>query len=468
MKRKLIFLIFFFAFVILNTYAQWSPEVKISTGAMQASLNEDAGPCLAVSNDTLYVVWSDHRTNGYAIYYDRSIDTGMTWSIPVPVTDTTGNATMPVVAVSGRNVHIVWMGNIQGVRASYYIRSLDGGDAWGPKVCLDSITAFWPGVATSGDTVVVTLNKDAGTGNTEVFIMISVDNGSTWGPEIRISNAFGRSEDPAIAVKGSFIHLSWNDNRTGTMQIYYRRSADGGVTWGAETQLTNAASTEMCYTSMVSLDGTNVDIPYGYRINNIYNVWIKQSADHGSTFGPSLQLTNGSAGNVYPYCVRDGSKLHLGYVQLGTEGGAWYLRSFDGGASWDSLFFLGSGLQPFLVYTGCMVHAIYPDSGQIYYRVNPTGNCFPTGMKEKNYHQASTFASPNPFTTYVFIKITSPERIENAELMIYTILGNEVRKISPINSHEIMIDRNDLPSGTYFYRILQSDHLIGTGKILAE
>src|SRR6185436_12293672 len=102
-------------------------------------------------------------------------------------------------------------------------------------------------------------NKEIAVGNTEVFFRRSIDNGITWETEQQLSNAIGRSEDPAIAVQGSYIHLSWNDKRSGIMNIYYRRSSDAGITWGPETQLTTTDS----YTSMVSLDSASVDVPYG-------------------------------------------------------------------------------------------------------------------------------------------------------------------------------------------------------------
>src|SRR6185295_851350 len=204
--------------------------------------NENSGQCLAVNGDTVHVVWTDHRTLGHAIYYRHSPDAGVTWNTAIPITDTTGTAIFPAIAVSGSTIHVVWLDSSLGVPASFYKRSLDGGNTWGPAVCLDSSTKFWPGVATSGSMVFVTLNKEIVIGNTEVFLRRSIDNGVTWEAEQQISNAFGRSEDPAIAAQGSYIHLSWNDKRSGIMNIYYRRSSDAGVTWGPETQLTTTDS----------------------------------------------------------------------------------------------------------------------------------------------------------------------------------------------------------------------------------
>src|SRR5205814_2304864 len=72
-------------------FGGWSPKVKLSQGATKASLNENMATCLAASGDTLHVVYSDKRASGTVIYYTRSIDTGLTWSFPVAITDLTKN-----------------------------------------------------------------------------------------------------------------------------------------------------------------------------------------------------------------------------------------------------------------------------------------------------------------------------------------------------------------------------------------
>src|ERR1039457_421254 len=347
--RLIIFFILFHPFLVS---AQWGLPVKLSILARLASLNENANQCLAVKGDTLNVAWSDHRTQGYAIYYERSMDAGTTWVSAVPITDTNGHATMPAIAVSGLTVHVVWMDSTLGHRASFYKRSLDGGNTWGPVVILDSNTSFWPGIAASGPRVYATINNNITSGNSEVFLRRSIDNGTTWEPEQQISNAQGRSEDPAIAVQGTYVHLVWNDNRNGNMQIYYKLSMDSGVTWGPETSLINAGA--MSYCSMICLNDSNADVPCGDTRAGTYDIWLKQSSDFGTTWRNDLQLTNDPDVEVYPYMVRDGLKLHLVYDKFNF--GGWYLYSGDGGATWDSAVYLANGLQFFIGYTGCKLH----------------------------------------------------------------------------------------------------------------
>ena len=330
--------------------------------------------CLAVNGDTIHVVWSDRHPAGAAIYYRRSVDTGLTWQPEVPLTDTFGSGAFPAIAVSGNVVHVVWMDTSLHHRASFYKRSTDGGNTWGATYILDSNTSFWPGLAASGNLVAATLNITVAAGNTEVFLRTSMDGGATWAPKQQVSNAVGRSEDPAVAVQGRHIHLSWNDNRSGTMVIFYRHSADAGATWSAETPMTTFNS----YTSMVCLDGAHVDVPYGYNPSSSnFDVNMRQSSDTGATFGVAKVLASTTAAEIYPYLIRRDSQMHMVYVGAGPT----YIHSADGGLTWSAPVNIGHGGQPFIAMTCPVLHVIWPDSGAIYYRRNATGNppCVTTG-----------------------------------------------------------------------------------------
>ena len=450
--------------------AQWSSKYKLSGNSVSASLNENMATCLAVSNDTVHVVWTDRHAAGSAVYYRRSADTGLTWNTAVPITDTTGAAGFSAIAVSGSTVHVVWMDSLLGHRASFYKRSLDGGNTWGPNVCLDSISAFWPGLAAWGSLVVVSLNKQQDSANTEVYFRRSINNGSTWDTLTRISNATNRSEDPAIAVKDSDVYLSWNDKRSGTMEIYYRRSKDAGVTWGTETALTSSDS----YTTMVSLDRNYVDVVYALNNSGNFDAYLRESTDTGSTFGTGINITNTASpsSEAYPYMVRDSMNLHIVYLKFGTGGGPFYLYSGDGGATWDTAYSFGAGGQPYIAYTGCALHVIYGDSGAIYYTRNSMGNSAghncntigPSNVIAASHIVNGSFSSyPNP--VYDHLNISFNE--DGAHTMdIYDFTG---RLMSSMKCYGkvFTIPCDALPAGVYFIKVF-GDNGIVTARFIKE
>ncbi|MGA2296801.1 MAG: sialidase family protein, partial [FCB group bacterium] len=253
-------ILFIFFFFCLNLNAQWEADVKLSTNEVNALTNENMGQCIGVNGNVIHVVWSD-VINGNGIYYKRSTDGGTTWGPDTRISGSPSISDFPSIAVVGNNIHVDYRDSIPGSRNSNYIRSTDGGNTWGTPVSLGSYF-WWPSISASDNGVFMSLNSQT-TGNSEVWCRASTDNGITWNPVFQISNALGRSEDPSIAAGGGYVHLAWNDNRTGIMQTFYRRSTNLGATWGPEIQRTN--TTVFAYCPVLSVSGADVDLVWGDR-----------------------------------------------------------------------------------------------------------------------------------------------------------------------------------------------------------
>lgn len=115
-------------------------------------------------------------------------------------------------------------------------------------------------IASSGDTVHVVWSDNRVGGNYEIFYKRSTDGGLTWGADTRISNNVYFSTNPSIS--GSIVIVVWDDDRdgSGNKEIYYNRSSNAGTSWGTDTRLTNdpAASENAC----VSISGSLVFVTW--------------------------------------------------------------------------------------------------------------------------------------------------------------------------------------------------------------
>jgi hypothetical protein len=454
----------------MPVHAQWSTPVSLSPSAISATLNESMGSCLGASSDTLHVVWTDKiSTTRARIYYTHSLDTGLTWSTPIALTDTSCNSWNPAIAINGKNVHVVWreLSPVNGRRASWYKRSVDGGNTWFPKVFLDS-TADWPAVSVSGNNVYIANDvvTAASPYNTEIYFMRSTDNGASWSARQQLTFAVGRSEDEAIHAEGSHIHMSWNDNRVGQFQILYKESNDYGVTWGPDVVVVPVKD----YNTMVWSDSAHVDVVAAGAPTGRYQLLLAQSSDTGATWNASMNLSNDTAHTYFlPDMVRNGYDLH---VVCNSSGGPKYFHSGDGGTTWDSPVLLPGAT--FIAYTGCVLHIIYTNSADhhVYYIRNSAGNAghcggVITGIKNITpTDQVKVF--PNPFTTETTLRISSSDKIENAELKIIDILGNEVRKITGINTNEIIVNRDKLNPGVYFFTLQAQNTIYSNGKFIIQ
>jgi hypothetical protein len=71
---------------------------------------------------------------------------------------------------------------------------------------------------------------------------------------------------------------------------------------------------------------------------------------------------------------------------------------------------------------------------------------------------------PNPFSD--FIKFSLDKTANNAKLIISDATGREVFN-TIMNGNEAIMNRNALPSGVYYYRIVSDDSAVITGKLVA-
>jgi hypothetical protein len=435
-----------------QVFAQWSSAINLSPNAVSAGLNESMGSCIGVSGDTVHVVWGDrfNATHG-AIYYVRSPDAGLTWNSPIAITDLNSNAWNAAIAVNGSSLHVVWrvIDTLNNHRISHYIHSLDGGNTWGPDITLDTAVADWPAVAVSGHHVYVAndIVTAAAPYNTEIFFLSSEDNGFTWSAHRQITFAVGRSEDEALIAQGPDIFMSWNDNRSGQMQIFSKHSADFGTTWDAEV----AVIPPFGYGTMVCIDGEHVDVIAAGAPSGHYQIHLAQSSDTGATWETDTDLTQDPANTYYyPDMVRDGEDFHVTYVKSGV--GAQYLHSADGGATWDAPYSFGhSGITPFVAYSGCVLHVIVPDSGRIKYFRNPTGNggphCQTTGIVTLMDDSEHMHIYPNPANDAFTIDLNM--QVNDGQLVLYTLLGKEVMR-KKFSGYKIDVEKENLEPGVYF------------------
>ena len=104
--------------------------------------------------------------------------------------------------------------------------------------------------------------------------------------------------------------------------------------------------------------------------------------------------------------------------------------------------------------TGCTGHAV----SQVHVVDLTTGIA-------ANTMNAHVSLYPNPFSDETTISVGNSVKIENASVHIYDMVGNEV-KVVAATSNEIKIDRKGLAGGMYFYKLINNNKQIASGKIV--
>lgn len=468
--RLLLILAAFFAAIPNGAFAQWEAPQKLSTDT-GANLNENMGQCIAVSGDSVHIVWENNSVDRGAIFYRHSFDAGATWGPVVRLTTASNAAGFPSIAVYGSTVHVSFRDTLSGGR-SYYLRSLDGGMTWDSAISLGNYY-WWPSITCSGEKVFVALNSND-SGNSEVWFRRSMDNGATWDSIVRISNASGRSEDPTIAAAGGFVHMAWNDNRTGIMQTWYRRSNDNGVSWGPETQLTN--STVFCYFPILHAVDSFVDLAYGDRQSGNFEIFFKQSTNFGTDWQPSLQMTHVGGTSAYPNIAHEGKNIYLVWWLF--DGDAYIQHSGSNGITWDSAASIVDAIDkpsgPFIAVSGSTIHTIWIDQRDgyhaLYYMRNPTGilSIQNAQVSEANSNAASIEVAPNPAFSNAIIQMNTSKPLEDVTLNFYDEAARLVatKEVGHLGAGVVTIPiLLTQMQGVAFVCILSDGALIGTAHI---
>jgi len=283
----------------------WGSDTRLTYNSGYSGL-----PSVAVSGTRVHVIWTETRDGNPEIYTKRSTDGGTTWDPDTRLTSDSANSWSPSVAASGNRVHVVWEEYRNGNGEIYTKRSLDGGAGWGTDTRLTSNSEYsgLPSVAVSGLSVHVVWN-DYRDGDYEIYTKRSTDGGATWGADTRLTNNNAASTFPSVAASGSNIHVVWYDYRDGNAEIYTKRSTDGGTTWGADTRLTNNSAESQL--SSVVVSGSNVHVVWYDTRDGNGEIYYKRSPDGGTSWGADTRLTNNSASSLRPSVAASGLKLHV-------------------------------------------------------------------------------------------------------------------------------------------------------------
>lgn len=197
-------------------------------------------PSVAAYGRNAYVVWSDNRDGNYEIYFKRSTDNGLSWGSDTRLTYNASISELPMVAAYGANVYVAWEDSRNVNRDIYFKRSTNYGASWTADTRLTTSTADqrFPSIAAWGYDVYITwTDYRYGANNTEIFIRRSLDSGATFKTETRLTNYAYLSSFAVVACKGTFVYVVWQDNRTGTWEVYFKESPNRGLYWTNDRRL---------------------------------------------------------------------------------------------------------------------------------------------------------------------------------------------------------------------------------------
>jgi hypothetical protein len=325
----------------------------------------------------------------FSILYFLPIKSHAQWQTDVQLTNDNGTSltsetNIPSIAVEANIVHVVWYDDRDGNTEIYYKRSIDAGVTWGGDIRLtfNDANSMEPAIAVSGSTVhIVWYDYRNLTG--EIYYKRSTDAGLSWSSDSRLTNGSADSSESQwsnIAVSGQVVHVIWS-NRKQTLinNIYHKRSADGGSTWSGSTQVTDNNSAYISHPS-ISVSNQAVHIVMtDSRAGDNWNLFYVHSLDGGLSWGVGTWLTSNNGGPSWFPCIStSGSNVHVAFFSdrdLDRE--VYYKRSTNGGFSWELDYRLTNSPAPSewpsISASGQMVHIVWKSAANLNYKLSTDG-----------------------------------------------------------------------------------------------
>lgn len=434
-------------FIVEITFSQWSGPVNLTgVSANGTRLTTNCARSISVSGNDIYAVWKDSRYSSSGdIYFRRSTNAGTSWISEIAFANNEIQAINPSIASLLSTLHVVWEDYRDGNAEIYYRRSTNGGANWGSDVRLSNAAGFseFPAVAVSADGSVHVVWRDDrnGSGNTEIYYKRSTNGGLTWGSEVRLTNNSSSTGYPSIVTNGLGVHIAFSDYRTGNEELYHKRSTDNGTTWLEEFRITtnSASTTEPCITT----SGLNLYISYVDTRTSHRHIYLNKSTNLGASWDFGTQLTTQYWDNYMPSIAisNNGNNIHIAYYTSSASNffDVFYIRTTNGGTNWSAetrITQSSYGSHPQVAVSGNAVHIMHRwrissnNQHHIQYWRNPTGN--PTGINNIGSEIPSDFNLsqnyPNPFNPNTKIKLQIA-KLSGVKLIVFDVSGRIVETL---------------------------------------
>ncbi len=438
MKTKLSFFLIVIAFTN-GLKAQWVTQV--SGFSTSLGVND-------ISIVNANVVWaSAFDTAGVSSVnkFTRTLNGGTTWTAG----SVTGANALDISSIYAYNKDTAWVSMLDNnVGGGKIYRTNNGGTSWTAQS-----TASFSAPGGSTDFVYM-FNKnngvcvgDSNSGYWEIYI--TINGGTNWTRVVTgniPSNLAGE-----IGFENNYCAIG-NTVWFGTTSGRVYKSTNMGATWTATTTGLSAI-TRIAFKDAnngIATDGTAL-----VKTTNGGVTWTALSHT-GTLYDTDLIYVPGTTGTY----MSSGATFYGG----GSNGSSY---STNDGATWTNVDAVGHSALAFLnsttgwsggVNTSPTVKGMFKWTGS-----------FTTNVKSFTAQQFNIIAYPNPYSNQVTIAVNSDKTpLTNLSIEIMDVLGNIITKRTDFNENKITLNRDNLVNGVYFYKISDSNAVIGTGRLIAQ
>ncbi|CAN5478301.1 hypothetical protein BH23VER1_BH23VER1_31770 [soil metagenome] len=211
-------------------------------------------------------------------------------------------AIQPQVAASpAGTIHAVF--GLKESGAIYHVASVDGGRTYSQPARVGELPKLALGMrrgprSSATDKVVTITAISHSDGNLHAWN--STDDGKTWSrcpPINEVPKRAGEGLHAMVGDGAGNVFVTWLDGRNQGTELWGAASADGGLSWGANSLVyrsPDGSICECCHPSAAMDSGGRLAVAWRNWLGGSRDMYVAMSRDGGKEFGPARKLGDGT------------------------------------------------------------------------------------------------------------------------------------------------------------------------------
>jgi len=227
----------------------------------------------------LHITWASYVDYNFEVFHKSGYDWLGEWTDPLTkrITWNSGASRLPRVAVDSESrLHLVWQDNSPGNYEVYYARSVNGGSSWDKeRLTWTDASSEDPSIAIDPDDNRYVAWDDQKSGNAEIYFKYNDDH-SPWPLTQRLTWTAGDSVHPCLIAPISMQpNVVWHEYVQAGAEIYTKGSTDGGNSWPASTRLTWEDGSSYMPVAQIDYTTQNVHVFWEDNVSGTFQIYYK-------------------------------------------------------------------------------------------------------------------------------------------------------------------------------------------------
>ncbi len=280
------------AVIDVDAAATSSAELRVTTAA-----DRSLSPACVATSAGFSIVWHDRRDGDFDIYTTRISTSGAEVGDDVELTTPATREGNAAAVWTGADLGIAWEDSRDGGTDIYFARFDDDGTRTTPElqVILAAQDSFNPAVSYTGTEFAIAYDHGPQS-NSEIFIARADAAGAAIGSPVAHTTSAGLSAHPAIVWKGSEHALVWEDDRSGSLGLYFERVGADGAALDADQTVVDEIGVQGG--AALAWNGSEYGMAWEDDRDGTYVVYFARVSATGQTLAAPIPISASGAGDA--------------------------------------------------------------------------------------------------------------------------------------------------------------------------